>query len=1082
MPQCESLERATPNYAPGSAPRPRQRALTKSLRRARLRLLVGMLILAQHATAQQIDIPRVEMMPNRPSPYQMRNWKQVALGYDSLVFDLARTGQYLPLIWTYSPGVNYPEHGSFGLHSYVGTKATHSAEAINVLPAVIGATLVGVNKRTQGGYDWVLMCEEFFNRRPEENVYLNSAVYTSGQDWWYDTMPNVFFYQLCHLYPHTGDFDYQFRMVADRWLAAVKAMGGSTTPWRWPFMGYRAFSLSTMSPLTSGVPEPEAAGAIGWLLYNAYVETRNEEYRIGSEWCIEFLETRSTNPSYELQLPYGVYVAARMNAELGTSYNIQKLLNWCFDPSQNIRDWGATIGTWGGYDCAGLIGEAKYSGYAFAMNGFQMASALVPMVRYDDRFARAIGKWMLNCANASRLFYSNYLPDDRQDGEEWSRQYDPRSYIAHEALRQYALHTGVSPYATGDAIAGGWAATNLALYGSSHVGIFGGIIDTTDVPMVLKLDVLKTDYFRGPAYPTFLYFNPYEYEQQVSVELGQGAFDLYDAVSNRFLVHGVSGTHTISLPANDAVLLVHAPAGGTISYQLDKMLINGVVVDYRSGQPVDNYPPRIKALSPAKSLLVYAEPVEVFCTAVDRDGGALTYQWAATGGALQGTGSRITWTAPIQAGTFRLTCRVSDAAGGWDSCGVNVEVVAFINHAPQIRWLELSPRKVAPGDTATVLGSALDPDGDSLAFSWWASAGQLLPRDSTALWIAPSQQGIYFITCRVDDHRGGQAVDSIGAIVQDPANLGTGIPVAYYPFNGDASDASGFGHHGVVRGAQLAQDRFGNANSAYVFDGDDDFIRVRNTYTLNFRDQISVSLWMNVAAFGAREQYPISHGSWDNRWKVSLIPERKVRWTIKTSRGVKDLDSQQEIAPGGFHNIIATYDGTALALYLDGKLEGVAAWSGLLVTTSIDLTIAQMLPHDAGYNFNGILDDIRIFSYALSAEEIANIFSEGSAVHAATAAAVPEQFVLRQNFPNPFTGITVIEYGIPHPTMGLKLHIIDALGREVTRLEEAAAQPGVKRIRWDGTDTHGQRVPSGVYFAVLENEETRFTRKLLLVR
>ena len=39
---------------------------------------------------------------------------------------------------------------------------------------------------------------------------------------------------------------------------------------------------------------------------------------------------------YELQLPYGVYIAARMNAELGTDYDIEKMLNWCFDPGQNV--------------------------------------------------------------------------------------------------------------------------------------------------------------------------------------------------------------------------------------------------------------------------------------------------------------------------------------------------------------------------------------------------------------------------------------------------------------------------------------------------------------------------------------------------------------------------------------------------------------------------------------------------------------------------------------------------------------------------------------------------------------------------
>ena len=74
-------------------------------------------------------------------------------------------------------------------------------------------------------------------------------------------------------------------------------MGGRTTPWQVPYMNYRAFNLMTMEPLSSGVVEPEAAGAIAWILYNAYLETGNEKYRIGAEWCLEFLNSFLINIS-----------------------------------------------------------------------------------------------------------------------------------------------------------------------------------------------------------------------------------------------------------------------------------------------------------------------------------------------------------------------------------------------------------------------------------------------------------------------------------------------------------------------------------------------------------------------------------------------------------------------------------------------------------------------------------------------------------------------------------------------------------------------------------------------------------------
>ena len=52
----------------------------------------------------QIAIPRIEKMPNLPAPYNLRNWKQVARQYDSFVYDVTKTGQYLPLVSAFPRG------------------------------------------------------------------------------------------------------------------------------------------------------------------------------------------------------------------------------------------------------------------------------------------------------------------------------------------------------------------------------------------------------------------------------------------------------------------------------------------------------------------------------------------------------------------------------------------------------------------------------------------------------------------------------------------------------------------------------------------------------------------------------------------------------------------------------------------------------------------------------------------------------------------------------------------------------------------------------------------------------------------
>ncbi len=118
------------------------------------RLVIATALLFSIASAQQITINRIEQMPNAPSPYRMRDWKQVAKGYDSLVFDFNRAGTYLPLGRIVTNNVNYPNHNSFGLHSYVGTNSPNGREAINCLPAVVGATLADIDKSNQNGLNY----------------------------------------------------------------------------------------------------------------------------------------------------------------------------------------------------------------------------------------------------------------------------------------------------------------------------------------------------------------------------------------------------------------------------------------------------------------------------------------------------------------------------------------------------------------------------------------------------------------------------------------------------------------------------------------------------------------------------------------------------------------------------------------------------------------------------------------------------------------------------------------------------------------------------------------------------------------
>jgi hypothetical protein len=926
------------------------------------------------ASAQvgQINLPRIGQMPDEPAPFNVRDWREVAVQYDSFVYDINKTGQYLPLVTLQNNGFNYPQHPAFGLHTYVGTNSPNGKEAINVLPSLVGATLAGADKSNQYGRNWVLMSQDFFNKNNGELIYLNNPNTSSGNDWWYDMMPNIYFYQLYDLYPNIGgDEDFQFNSVADRFLEAVRAMGGSDTPWQQAYMNYRAWKFAQMEPNANGVKEPEAAGAYAWVLYHAWKETGNPEYLKGAEWSMEFLDNWNENPSYELQLPYGVYTAAKMNAEINTGYDVEKMVNWTFNRG-DLRGWGAIVGNWGGFDVDGLIGEANDNGndYAFQMNGTQQAGALAPMVRYDKRFARAIGKWILNLANATRLFYPGFLPGSLQDASAWSNQYDPDRVIGYEALRE--VWQGNSPYSTGDAVNGGWAATNLALYGTSSIGYLGAILEKTNDPKILKIDLLKTDFYRDGAYPTYLLYNPYDLPKSVEVSVGPDAVDVYEALSESFVLQGVTGLVTVNIPANQAILITLAPAGGTISYNKNKMLINGVVVDYGQTAVPFTYAPRIQALAGQTEVEASAS-IPVYAKAQDKDSNNLTYTWSATSGSISGSGTEVQFQAPATLGSSQIRLIVSDSDGNQDTAYLDVQIVAEINVAPQILELVKSAPYTSPNGTISLTANVFDGNGDPISYNWAASGGSISGSGSTVGWTAPATEGIYQISLTVQDVEGLSAAATTNLLVKN-FSPSSGDLIAWYPFSGNGNDISGNNLHGTVFGALYAADIFGNPGSALLTDGLNDRMTVNNDPLLNFQNAITVSTWIKPVQPFDKERFILSHGSWQNRWKISITPEKKIRWTVNTLNGIADLDTDFEVQSDSTYHLAVTYGDGWMLLFINGKLNSYKALTGNIRTTTQPLLVGQMLPDMTEYNYKGMVDEVKIFDFALTPTAVEDLY------------------------------------------------------------------------------------------------------------
>ncbi|MEA4975080.1 MAG: hypothetical protein VB046_05020 [Paludibacter sp.] len=564
--------------------------------------LTGILLLSCNnkadygAAVTQTHIPRVDQMPELPSPYKIIDWKEKARSFDAYAFDFNPELLAGSMIWLDNSQRNIPQI-TFGLYTAIddvrqGPKNNNGEfhESLNSLAAILGAGLMGIDKTQQNGYNYVKMVQNYFNSDNGWNIVMNNtnpevAMLGGGygRDWWYDVFPNVLYYAVSDVFPGVENADYIQRTIAEQFVKADSILNGN--------YDYSYFDYSQMKGMINHIPlQQDAAGGHGYVLYSAYQKYKDKRYLKYAKSAIAALDNQKESRFYEILLPMGIYTAARLNAEQGTNYDVEKMINWVFDgctDPQARHGWGIIVGKWGDYDVSGLQGSIiDGGGYAFLMNSIKTAWPLVPMVKYEPRFANAIGKWMLNNVNACRLFY----PDEIDDKHQWLPELKAytNSIVAYEGLR-YEDHFNkpelkdVHPVALGDGP--NWNPNNpkesmFSLYSTSPVGILGAMVDTTDITGILRLNCNTTDFYAEKPYPVYLYYNPHSEMKTITYHPTTIA-DVFDIVSKEYVARGIDGATRIEIPANQARVLTELPAKTRIERKNNRLIANGHVIAYQ---------------------------------------------------------------------------------------------------------------------------------------------------------------------------------------------------------------------------------------------------------------------------------------------------------------------------------------------------------------------------------------------------------------------------------------------------------------------------------------------------------------------
>lgn len=299
----------------------------------------------------------------------------------------------------------------------------------------------------------------------------------------------------------------------------------------------------------------------------------------------------------------------------------------------------------------------------------------------------------------------------------------------------------------------------------------------------------------------------------------------------------------------------------------------------------------------------------------------------------------------------------------------------------------------------------------------------------------------------------------------------------HLPFNGNTLDASPLGNNGTNFGATLTTDQWGNANSAYLFDGVGDYMVVKNDTSLtpkNFTLCARVNLmgfynfdcYNNVILLKGSDR---TTGSYSLRTTQTIIGDCSFEDTSKhnyrcdvqsINTTLANMNTTPYIKSHNWDCIIATYDSDTVKMYVNGVFR-YKYYEPSFGKNSSDMFIGGVNPATRPFWFNGKIDDVRLYNRALNMLEMDSVCSnvnpqKGTSIHQAS-------LIQTLQLANNPVG-NELQLNLAAKQMGGELSIIDMTGKTVLKI--SALQ--TNKIKLDG-------IASGMYIVnyLLDNSYLR---------
>lgn len=580
----------------------------------------------------------VEDMPNIPSNYKLIDWEDRGKKLTEFVFDHTATNFDENTEFSVKDNRKFStiyrddKYGGYMIPAFYGENrpivdreidgkihdGEDDQESISVTSALISASLLGIDMNKElpeelkgkstieNGYEINTYLDNelkyYWNKdgvitnvpNGSDSKLQNTNVSNAYGDFWYLLIANQNFFRLSELNPEWRPEEVKEiqRSIADKMVEMIDVLKQRSKETGKGLFDIQCFDFENMKAVEPGWRQPDAATGTASILYYAYKIFNEDKYLTYAKECMDYLQDLESNPYYENMLIDAVYLAAMMNAEVGTNYDISKFWNWITTTSKSsVRNWGSVNYSQDGIDVYGMTGEPN-NGYSYFFNSIYPLTSILPAAKYDPSYARMAGKWAINIANASKYFLPSEWSTEHQTDGEFKGQLE-ESVLAYESLRKN--DKGKNFYATGDAkqnATGGWMAgentTNFGLYGGFYTGFLGALVKETNVEGILKLDCNKTDYYQNNMYQTYLYYNPFMETKEVEIDLGNKYYDIYDSAAGMYLAKNVTGKQTFKMLADSARVIVLTDPNSTVEYQDNTTYINNKLVAHSDAKILED--------------------------------------------------------------------------------------------------------------------------------------------------------------------------------------------------------------------------------------------------------------------------------------------------------------------------------------------------------------------------------------------------------------------------------------------------------------------------------------------------------------